>query len=226
MSNQINMIIGILVILGVLYVVFFKDRAPTEKPPSSIMDPSAWEVGPIMQGENMSRGLPLRPLAHPDGWSIDIPYPNRDAGQTGYITVPTGPLTGKSLARLKFRLEMAKGVKLCPAKTPDAPSLLTLYFQRRGDNWTGRWPFETYRWYASFATIADLHAGEYTLEARFDQNWTAIETSSRQDNPDAFNAAINSAGRIGFVLGGGDGLGHGIFATGQARLVVTSFEVD
>lgn len=38
--------------------------------------------------------------------------------------------------------------------------------------------------------------------------------------------AMNDAGRIGFVLGGGDGLGHGIYATGPARLVVKSFQIE
>ena len=226
MNDKINLIIGIVVILAALYFVFLHGMVPYENPPANIMDPGAWQVGPIMGSENMSRGVPLRPLLHLDGWSVDIPYPDINAGQVGYITVPTGPLTGRKLVRLNFRLEMAEGVKLCPAKSPDSPSLLTLYFQRRWDNWSGRWPFETFRWYASFATIVDLHAGEYTLEARFDQNWTAVETSSRKKNPSAFQSAIDNAGRIGFVLGGGDGLGHGVFATGPARIVVTGFTVE
>ena len=44
-------------------------------------------------------------------------------------------------------------------------------------------------------------------------------------NPAEFAAALANASRIGFVLGGGDGLGHGVYATGPLRLVVTGFEV-
>ena len=40
-----------------------------------------------------------------------------------------------------------------------------------------------------------------------------------------FAEAIANASRIGFVLGGGDGLGHGVYATGPLRIVVTGFEV-
>jgi hypothetical protein len=57
-------------------------------------------------------------------------------------------------------------------------------------------------------------------------NWTAVQSSSARTNPAAFRAALAAADRIGFVLGGGDGFGHGVFATGPARLVVTSFRVE
>ena len=119
---------------------------------------------------------------------------------------------------------MADDVKLCPVKSPAAPSLLTLYFQRRGDTYLDT--HEAYRWYASFDTRSDLKAGDYTLVASFDQNWTAAATSSRVSDPDKFQAAINDACRVGFVLGGGDGLGHGVYATGPARLVVTDFRIE
>jgi hypothetical protein len=35
-----------------------------------------------------------------------------------------------------------------------------------------------------------------------------------------------NADRIGFTFGGGDGYGHGTYATGSARFVVTSFAVE
>ena len=122
-------------------------------------------------------------------------------------------------------IELAKRGRSSREYCQDAPSLLTLYFQRRGDNWTGVEQYETYRWYASFATQADLSAKEYTIEARFDDNWTAIQTSSRATQPEAFADALANAERIGFVLGGGDGLGHGVSATGPAKLIVKSFKV-
>jgi hypothetical protein len=170
--------------------------------------------------------MPPHPQLHPEGWSIDIPYPNADAGHVHYVTIPTDSLVGKDKVTLRCRLEMAPGVKLVPVHFPDAPSLLTLYFQRKHDDWTAQGAYETYRWYASFGTQTDLHAGEYVLEARFDQNWTAVLASSRTDKLDAFNVALLDAGRIGFVLGGGDGLGHGVYATGPVKLVVTEFTVQ
>ena len=54
----------------------------------------------------------------------------------------------------------------------------------------------------------------------------AVMTSSADSNPDAFRDALANADQVGFVLGGGDGYGHGVFATGQARLVVTDFRIE
>jgi hypothetical protein len=57
-------------------------------------------------------------------------------------------------------------------------------------------------------------------------NWTAVETSSARTNPEGFRDAVANADQVGFVLGGGDGYGHGVYATGRARLVVTEFRVE
>jgi len=62
--------------------------------------------------------------------------------------------------------------------------------------------------------------------APFSGNWTAVERSSARTNPGAFAAALAEADQVGFVLGGGDGYGHGVFATGPARIVVTDFRVE
>lgn len=220
----------ILAIVLIVVIGFFMQRrkvspAPIESAPADIMSPEAWQIGPIIHGVNMSRGVPLHPTPHADGWSIDIPYPAAENGSVHYVTVPCGSLAGKTKVTLKCRAETADGTRFYPTKFPGAPASMTLYFQRAGDDWSAQGPYETYRWYASFSTVG-LGAGEFVLEARFDQNWTAIMSSSRASHPDAFQAAINDAGRIGFVLGGGDGLGHGVFATGPARLVVTSFVVE
>jgi hypothetical protein len=168
-------------------------------------------------------GVAGTPSAHPDGWSIDVPPA---PGSIRYVTIPSGSLAGKTKVTLTGRWEMADGTKLVPRRFPDAPSLMTLYFQRNGDDWSAQGNMEAYRWYASFGTVQDLKAGEFVMTARFDQNWTAILSSSRENNPAGFAAALADAGRIGFVLGGGDGLGHGVYATGPARLVVTAFKIE
>ncbi len=62
--------------------------------------------------------------------------------------------------------------------------------------------------------------------APLDGNWTAVQKSTARNNPAAFRAAIDAADRAGFVLGGGTGYGHGVFATGRARLTVLEFRVE
>lgn len=216
----------VLLVSAAVAVLFFiaKKKYASKLIPDNIMNPQAWEVGPIFDGVNVSRGVALHPVACDGGWCIDIPLAG--AGSLHYVTVPTGSLVGKTKVTLVCEFIMADGVRICPVKSPDSPSLLTLYFQRRGDNWSGVGKYETYRWYASFDTQMDLTANQYTLEARFDEEWTAIISSSRATQLEAFNAALANAGRIGFVLGGGDGLGHGVDATGSVKMIVKSFVVN
>jgi hypothetical protein len=58
------------------------------------------------------------------------------------------------------------------------------------------------------------------------RNMLLAGTSTARSAPAAFREAVAEADQVGFVLGGGDGYGHGVHATGRARLVVTSFRVE
>ena len=196
--------------------------AGREVPPAS-----AWEIGPVTATRNYSVNMPLKPSPHPTGGIyFDIPYPTAAAGHVHYLTFPHGSLAGKKRIVLRYRLETAPGVRLVPTREqPGPPSILSIYFQRRGDNWTGRGPFEAYRWYSTFRTHMPIVAGEHELSVGLDENWTAVQTSSARTNPAAFRDALLNADRVGFVFGGGDGFGHGVYATGPARFVVTSFKV-
>ena len=91
---------------------------------------------------------------------------------------------------------------------------------------SGRGPFEAYRWYAAFASQSPIVAGVHEMVVPLDGDWSAVMTSHARTNPDGFRDALANADQVGFVLGGGDGYGHGVFATGPARLVVTSFRVE
>ncbi len=185
---------------------------------------SVWEIGPIIRGRNYSQGMPLHPTPRPrGGWHIDLP---QAPGSVHYVTFRHGSLARKSRIVMRYRIEAAPGVRIVPPSNPALPSILTLYFQRAGDNWSGRRRFEAYRWYATFASHSPIRPGEHVIVAPLDGNWTAVETSSAQNNPAAFRAAIAEADRVGFVLGGGDGYGHGVYSTGRARLVVTDFRVE
>lgn len=186
-------------------------------------DPASWEVGPFIDGENYSKGMPEHPSKAADGiFALELTTPEQ---QPHYVTMPTEPLAGKSKITMTYKVELADGASIVPVKNPLAPSIITLYFQRKGDSWSAK--DEAFRWYAAFANHKPIKAGEYTLEAPLDGNWTSVLSSSRSSNPDAFREALENTGRVGFVLGGGDGLGHGVYATGgAARIVVTSFKVE
>lgn len=183
-----------------------------------------WEIGPVIRGRNYSQGMPLRPAPRRGGgMQIELP---RAPGSVHYVTFPHGSLAGKRRIVMRYRVEAAPGVQIVPATAPQLPSIITLYFQRGGDDWSGRRAFEGYRWYATFASQSPVVTGEHVLIAPLDGNWTAVQTSSAKTSPAVFRSALAGAGRVGFVLGGGDGYGHGVFATGPARLIVTDFRVE
>jgi hypothetical protein len=143
-----------------------------------------------------------------------------------YVTFHHGSLAGKHRIVMRYRIEAAPGVQIFPRTAPGSPSIITLYFQRRGDNWSGRGPFEAYRWYATFASQMPISPGTHTIVAPFSGRWTAVMTSNAYSNRYGFSDALANADQVGFVLGGGDGFGHGVYATGPARLIVTDFRVE
>lgn len=184
---------------------------------------SAWVIGPILDGRNYSRGMPLHPSPHRSGgWYIDLP---QAPGHVNYITFRHGSLAGKSRIVLRYRIEASPGVRIIPKNYPQWTGSITPYFQRRGDNWSARGRFETYRWYGTFATKG-LVPGVHEIVAPLNANWTAVETSNARTQPRAFQDAVADADQVGFVLGGGDGFGHGVSATGPARLVVLDFRAE
>jgi hypothetical protein len=194
----------------------------TAKPAAS--NPGAWTIGPIIKGRNYSVGAALHPTARRGGgWQIDLP---RSPGSVHYVTFPHGSLAGKRRIVLRYRIEAARGTRLLATSDGRSAAAITLYFQRRGDNWSGRGRFETYRWYATFATQAPMTPGDHVMVAPLDGPWTAVEVSRAATSPGAFRQALAEAGEVGFVLGGGDGYGHGVSATGPARLIVREFRVE
>lgn len=192
--------------------------------PAAASNAESWTIGPFVRGRNYSRGVPLHPTPRRGGgWHVDLP---RAPGSVHAVTFPHGPLAGKRRIVMRYRIEAARGAQILAASDGRSASTITLFFQRRGDNWSGRGRFETYRWYATFATRSPLTPGDHVMIAPLDGPWTAIQTSRAHTNPGAFRAALADADQVGFVLGGGDGFGHGIVATGPARLVVTDFRVE
>ena len=188
------------------------------------LDARAWVIGPVVRGRNHSVGMPLHPVPRRGGgWQIDLP---RAPGSVHYVTFRHGPLAGKRRIVMRYRVETAPGVRIAPSTAPAGPSILTLYFQRAGDDWSARGRYETYRWYATFASHMPIAAGEHEIVAPLDADWTAVQTSTARTAPGAFRDALAHAGEVGFVLGGGDGYGHGVFATGPARLIVTDFRIE
>ena len=183
-----------------------------------------WVIGPIIRGRNYSHGMPLHPTPRRGGgFQFDFP---QAPGSVHAVTFAHGSLAGKRRIVMRYRIETEPGADIRARSDPAYPGMITLYFQRRGDTWTTRGPYETYRWFATFATHTPVLAGTFEMIAPLNGNWTATQVSSAQTAPAAFRDAVANAEQVGFVLGGGNGYGHGAFARGRARMIVTEFRVE
>lgn len=202
------------------------EKSPPPLPVGTVVnaaDPNVWEIGPIIDGNVVSVGMPLHPTATADGWALDIPIVG--TGSAHYITMASAPLAGKTKITMTFRVE---GANIVPKDEPQASGMLTLYFEQAGLCWTIQ--CESMRWYATFpgGNVVGLKPGAYTLTAPLEAEWTAVMTSKRSTNPFGFLQATAQTGRVGFVLGGGSiAVGHGVSASGPGgRIVVTSYKVE
>ena len=191
-------------------------------------DPSsaaAWEIGPIDRHGNTSVGMPAQPTQGRRGWFFDFPNATVEAGHVHYVTFAPGSLAGKRRIVMRYRIEAARGVRFVPRQQPQEPATISLYFQRRGDNWSGRGRYGGYRWYAPVESIRRIALGEHEMVVDLDGGWTSVMGIPASQDPRAFREAMADAGRVGFVLGSRDLRGHGVFATGPARLTVTGFHI-
>jgi hypothetical protein len=193
---------------------------PTPTPAVSLTNPADWEIGPIIDGKNYSHNVPLHPTPEAMfGWHIDFPQ----SDGVHYVTRHFGSLSGKTKITMHYRIEMDDGVKIVPSTAPKLPSIgPVLYFQREHDNWAS----DGWRWWATFNAPIPIVAGEFELSVPLDGAWTSVETKTSANSPGDFFDAKQYADRIGFTLGGGTGYGHGVYATGPARIVVTEFKVE
>lgn len=182
---------------------------------------SNWEIGPVIDGKNYSRGMALRPTQTSDGWAFDFPL---EGGWVGYVTYKYGSLRGKSRIRMRYRIEAADPMvkflpKCCPQLLGMGP---TMYLQDKDDDWEK----EGKRWWATFNSPWPIVPGDFEMIVPFSENWTSVYKWTAKDHPLEFGDTLQDAERIGFTFGGGDGYGHGTYATAPARMVVTSFVVE
>jgi len=201
--------------------------APTPTPIGTVtpdaMLASNWEIGPIINGQNYSSGIPTTPTqntAPQQGWGFDFPlYP----GSVHYVTFRYGSLAGKTHIVMHYRIDADTSIGIHPITQPDAPSMgPTIYFQEKGDDWNT----DGMRWWATFATPLPIVPGEYTIDVPLDGKWTSVVSMTAATNPTDFSRAKQNADRVGFTFGGGTGYGHGVYADGNARFVLESFNVE
>lgn len=193
---------------------------------TAMPDARIWEIGPVIKGRNYSQNMPLRPSPAGEGVQIDFPFPDRAAGHIHYVTFPHGPLAGKRRIVMRYRIDAAPGTRFVPQEFPDREAVLSLYFQQRGDRWTAKGRYETYRWYSPASKVVPLTPGEHVVAIDLADDWISVYGKTPELKPEGFRDALANTARVGFTMGTlRGGRGHGVFATAPASLTVISFEV-
>ena len=187
----------------------------------------AWQIGPIIKGRNYSVGMPLTPDPVRQGiFSFDFPGPTAREGHAHYLTFPHGPLSGKSRIVMRYRIEAERGARFVPQEQPDLPATIRLYFQRQGDNWSGRKRYQWYRWYAPASTVKNIAPGVFEMSADLKvTGWVPVVGGPNNGRADAFQDAMDNAGHVGFVMGSHSRAGHGVYSTQPARFTLLDFRI-
>lgn len=198
---------------------------PTARP-AAARDTADWEIGPIIRGKNYSQGMPLRPRPARTGWQFDFPVGSAAAGHVHYVSFRPGPISPAARLVIRYRVDARPGTRFIPQESPDRPATVSLYFQRRGDNWSAKGRYEHFRWYAPAATVRTIAPGEREISVRFDDpNWISVLGQTAGANPRALETALANIDRIGLVFGSAAARGHGVYASAPARFTLLSFDI-
>lgn len=187
---------------------------------SLVSQAQGWTIGPTINGTNYSTGMPGAMSKDNAGYYFDFP---KKPGGVDYAFKPFNSFKNKLLIDLKFSLEGSGTIVPC-SNSGAGPARLRLFFQRRGDNWSGSDQYEFYRWW-SIANVVLQSPGDFSLSAQFDPKlWSSVlgKTGDRAEN--AFKAALSEVGVAGFTFGASFA-GHGDYAEGKVRFRLKSFDV-
>lgn len=183
-----------------------------------------WDIGPWVQGRNYSVGMPAHPQAATAG-TVRFAFPQGGRGEVDAMTTAIGPLDRARIITIRYRVDAAPGTRFVAVETPDTPATVSLYFQRAGDNWTGRGRYGSYRWYAPGEAVIPLVPGERTVTVRLDGAWTNVNGKPISDDPAGFAAARAGAATLGLAFGSLSRRSHGVYATGRASFTLLDLEV-
>jgi hypothetical protein len=188
------------------------------------MPPAAsWEIGPQIRGKNYSVGMPAQPSAAPGG-GVTFQFPQN--GEIDAMTTAVGPLAGARQITFRYRIEATRGARLVSAETPDQTATVSLYFQQRGDNWSGRGRFASYRWYVPSHAVIPLTPGEHSVTVGLNEVWTNVNGISNSQDPQGYASALENAGRIGIAFGTASARSHGVYATAPARFTLLKLDIN
>jgi hypothetical protein len=156
--------------------------------------------------------MPLHPAAYGSGgWYFDFPQSD------GVHYVTRTPIeSGRNSARMNFKIQ---GDATFKEVDGSGPGMVRLFVQRRGDDWSGAGDKASYRfWSPPLMLKIATHQMQYTFAP---EHWTNV---FGQSDPRGLQAVLADLESVGFTFGGRFA-GHGVYAVGTARFVLTEYSL-
>ena len=231
------MIIAILIaaaaIAGGVYLITKNRKEKSNPTPANAV--VTWTIGPWINGRSSSVGQPRHPRVSPVGrFELDFPQqpngPSRDQPSVHYVyrKPAAGELTpGKHLVA---RFEVAGDAVLDAADGGGLP-IVSLWLQRRGDDWSAKGDYSCYRWWSSAVMpLVDYDGKTFELAVPLSYDAWIPVVSGERDEPQRralFLEALSKAEFVGLTFGGGGGRGHGVYAKqGEATFILKTLSVS
>jgi hypothetical protein len=172
---------------------------------------SPWIIGPIIGDKNYSPGMSLHPIADGPNWYFDFPQ----APESVHYVTRNAFEPGRNVIRMRFKIEGDAEFK---ATEGSARAAVRLMVQRRGDTYSS--DKANYRFWSGPVQLAP---GEFVVEeALTPDRWTNV---GGQTDPAGFQALLDDLEKVGFTFGG-QFAGHGVYAVGAARFVLTDYTLE
>lgn len=200
-----------------LAALLFATPACAGKAPATV---NGWYAGPQIGNTNYSPGIVLQPL--PGGvLQFDIPGPSKGTqGQIDALVTPVSVLPSS----VSVAYTLTAPVYYSGSNPTNAPTIVSVAFQRRGDNWSGSGVYQQYRWYST--TTAMLIPGTNIFSVDFTTlDWFDVYGQSASLHPAEFAAAKADPQAVMITFGCDPcgGRSHGVIGPSHFNLLGASF---
>ncbi len=171
-----------------------------------------WNLGPIIKGTNYSPGAVKQA-----GGVVSVHVP--PGAELDAMIHPVSSLKGE----LTFDYTVTG--TFYQVEHPENPGLMSVMFQRKGDDWYAKNGTEWHRWY-SLDTFT-LAPGDHSGSVSFDDlsQWISVWGQPAASNAAQYNEAKDHVANLQFVFGGPGGRGHGVASVDGATFTLTSVAV-
>ena len=181
-------------------------QAAKPVPPPPPTQVNGWYAGPIIGTFNYS-SISLMPPVGTQVLQFDLPV----GQEVDALARPTTTLP----ASLSISYELLGTVTPSGA---NEPALISIAFQRKGDNWSGKNAYQQYRWYAQAAQV--LVPGTNTFTVDFTSGaWSDVYGQPASAHPAEFAAAKTNVETVYITFGFSAGRMHGVLGPAHFNLL-------